>query len=303
MTVPASADMTARMRLSIVTSTYRGDLERCRLLCESIDRHVTGMERHYLLVEDADAALFAPFASERRIIVPESAILPRWLRPFADPLDRRRRLWVHPFGLPLRGWHVQQLRRMAVASILDEDVMVSCDSDVVFVKPFDLSRFVSGQAVRFYRRPAARHDVAERFQHEHETWSRRAGTLLGIDAPATTATGYITTLVAWRLDTLRAMNARIAAVSGRSALRALVRNRALSECTIYGRFVDEVENRPDRHAAAESSLCRVYWTGEAMTLAELQRFVEGLSAEEAAICVQSFTATDPALIRSVAGLR
>lgn len=296
-------DPAATMRLSIVTSTYRGDLERCRLLCESIDRHVTGMERHYLLVEDADAALFAPFASARRVVVPESAILPRWLRPFPDPLDRRRRLWVHPFGLPLRGWHVQQLRRMAVASILDEDVMVSCDSDVVFVKPFDLSRFVSGTAVRFYRRSADRHDVDARFRKDHEAWSKRAGELLAIREPQTTASGYITTLVAWRLDTLRAMNARIAHVSGRSPLRALVRSRAISECTIYGRFVDEVENRPDRHAAAENSFCRVYWTGEAMTLAELRLFVDGLDEEEAAICVQSFTQTDPALIRSVAGLR
>ena len=40
--------------VALVTSSYRGDLERCRLLCDSIDRFVTGHRRHYLLVEAAD---------------------------------------------------------------------------------------------------------------------------------------------------------------------------------------------------------------------------------------------------------
>lgn len=260
------------------------------------------MERHYLLVEDADAPLFAPLASAHRIIVPESTLLPRWLRAIPDPLNRKRRLWVHPFGLPLRGWHVQQLRRIAMGLRLEEDVMVSCDSDVVIVKPLDLATYATGEAVRFHRREDAHRSVEERFRADHDAWSRKAGQLLGIDAPKTTDTGYITTMIAWRTDTLRAMAERIREATGRPALTALAGTRALSECTIYGRFVDEVECRPERHAPAETSVCRVYWFGEAMTREDLERFVDTLEPDEAAICVQSFTQTDPSLIRSVAKL-
>ena len=43
---------------AIVTASYAPDFERCRLLCETIDRFVTGAPRHYILVEQRDVALF-----------------------------------------------------------------------------------------------------------------------------------------------------------------------------------------------------------------------------------------------------
>src|SRR4029077_16823877 len=49
--------------LALLTPTYARDLEICRLLCESVDRHVKSFSRHYLLVPDRDVALFAPLAS------------------------------------------------------------------------------------------------------------------------------------------------------------------------------------------------------------------------------------------------
>ena len=49
-------------RTALVTATYAADFERCRLLCETVDRHVTGMTRHLLLVSDPDVALFRQLA-------------------------------------------------------------------------------------------------------------------------------------------------------------------------------------------------------------------------------------------------
>ncbi len=65
--------------VGLVTPTYRPDLERCALLCESVDRHVTSFARHYLIVADDDVRLFAKFNSERRLVLPVSEFLPRWL--------------------------------------------------------------------------------------------------------------------------------------------------------------------------------------------------------------------------------
>lgn len=291
------------MRTAIVTASYRGDIERCRLLCESIDRHVSGHARHIILVEDRDGPLFAGFRGPRREVLEERDLLPSWLRSFPDPTNLgRRRVWLSPMGPPLRGWHVQQLRRIAIAIRVPEEVMLSCDSDVVFVKPFDVASLQQDRAVRFHRVPGEAHAVVPAFVEDHRRWSRRAGTLLGIAGAAETDVGYIANMVPWRTDTARAMTQRIESVAGRSWPAALCASRALSECTIYGRFVDEVEDRPDRHVPASEAICRVYWAGAAMTETDLAGLVRSLTPAEIAIGIQSFTGTDVGLIRRVAGL-
>lgn len=287
--------------VALVTSTYRGDLDRCRLLCDSIDARASGHTAHYLLVEERDRELFAPLAGPRRHVVGESDLLPRWLRSVADPLSPSRRLWLHPFGLPLRGWHAQQLRRIAFAGQMAEAAMLSCDSDVVFVKDFDARSLFDGERLRFYRVPDGIDAVDEGREREHVDWSRRAGRLLGLDA-LETRTGYITTLVPWRGDTVREMLARIETTTKRSAMRALAASRALSECTIYGRFVEEAENRPDRHAPTDRPLARVRWAGAALDSREIEGLLDAMAPQEAALCIQSFIGTDTALIRRAAGL-
>lgn len=292
----------ARPSIALVTATYRGDHERCRLLCDSVDRRVTGHSCHYLLVEERDRALFEPLAGPARRIVSERELLPSWLRPSRDPFQPSRRLWVHPFGLPLRGWHVQQLRRIAFAARMDEGVMLSCDSDVVFVRPFDAAALARDGRVRFYRVPGGLDQVMESFAAEHRSWSRAAGRMLGIEAPRETRTGYITTLVPWRADTVREMLERIAAVGERAPMRTLAATRALSECTIYGRFVDEVERRPERHAPSARSLAHVRWAGAAPGAGDLAAYLEEMEEGEVALCVQSFIGADPDVIRSAVGL-
>lgn len=291
------------MRAAIVTASYRGDFDRCRLLCESIDRRVSGHARHLILVEEGDVALFRKLAGPKREIVSERDLLPFWLRPFPDPLSLgRRRVWLSPKGPPLRGWHVQQLRRIALAASMPEEVMISCDSDLVFVKPFDVSRLWKDAAVSFYRSPGAMAHVLTELVADHVAWARKAAALLGIRGRGETDVGYIATLIAWRTDTVRRMIERIESVSGRSWIAALAGTRALSECTIYGRFVDEVEERPDLHLATDEKLCRIYWSGDAMDAGALRRFADALAPGQVAVGIQSFTGTDPGLIRQAAGL-
>ena len=50
---------------AMVTASYAPDFERCRLLCETIDRFVTGAPRHYILVEQRDVALFRQLGNAR----------------------------------------------------------------------------------------------------------------------------------------------------------------------------------------------------------------------------------------------
>ncbi len=263
---------------------------------------MTGFDTHYILVEERDLALFRPFEGPRRRVVSERALLPWWLRPVNHPRQRGRRLWLHPFGLPFHGWHVQQLRRFAMAATMDEAAMVSLDSDVVFVKPFDVGTFEEGGRVGFYRVPGGMESVLQGLRDEHETWALRAGRLIGLASPAPTRTTYIGTLIAWRRDTVRDLLARIAEVGHRPAMMALCADRALSECTIYGRFVDEAEGRPERHRPEALQRCAVYWDGPPLDAEGLAAFLAQLGPDQVAIGLQSFTGTDPALIRRTVGL-
>ncbi|MBZ9674486.1 DUF6492 family protein [Mesorhizobium sp. ES1-1] len=284
---------------AVVTASYAPDFERCRLLCETLDRHVTGVAHHYILVEHRDIALFRQLENGRRSIVDERDLLPRWLRAFDDPLSLfRRRVWLSLKTQPLRGWHVQQLRRIAIAAHASEDVLVFCDSDVAFLKPFDCDAFWRDGKARLFRRDGV---LAQQGYEEHRAWSRNAGSALGIDPSRTSNHDYISTLIAWRRDTVLAMCARIEKVHERGWVEVVGSARRFSECMIYGRYVDDLQGGAGHFHAADE-FCRVHWTGEALSDDEFRHFVAAMSPEQVAIGMQSFIGTDIGRIRRLIGL-
>ncbi|PHR17359.1 MAG: hypothetical protein COA37_22750 [Hoeflea sp.] len=274
------------MKTAVMTASWSADLDRCRLMCESLDRFLAGDWHHYLLVEPADVALFSTLEGPRRTVVSETELFPWWLRSFPDPSNfGRRRLWLSPFSVPLRGWHAQQIRRMALARHIDADMLLSVDSDVVMVRPYDPSDMWTDGNMCMYRVDAG---VSQQMT-EHRQWFAHAGKLLGVPAAVTPSPDYINTFIGWRTDTARAMLDHIEKVSGRNWIRALIASRAISECTIYGRFVDEVLVG-EGHAHSDQALCHVLWDREAHpeTLEGLQAFMQDLGPGQVAVGIQSF---------------
>lgn len=276
---------------AIATPSYAGDLARCRLLCASIDRFVSGQATHYLLVEDGDLALFRPLEGPRRKVVPESALLPRWLKAWPDPLTLgRRRIWTG-FGAlarripPLRGWHAQQLRKLALPLAMAEDVVLFADSDMMFLRPFDLASLSSGGAVRLYVKPGG----ISREMAEHARWCAVAAGLLGLPEPSLPSDDYINNLVSWRREHVVAMLARIEALSGRDWVAAVAAQRGFSEYMLYGYYADRVLGRDAAgHFGAAQELCKVFWGEDAAPLAGLNSFEEVLGPGQVAVGVQSF---------------
>lgn len=289
---PSLAALPAAPRAAIVTASYAPDFERCRLLCETVDRHVSGMTHHYILVEHRDVALFRTLESTNRSVVDERDLLPAWLKPFGDPLSLfRKRVWLSTRAKPLRGWHVQQLRRIAIAAHTDANVLVYCDSDVAFVKPFDCASFWHGGKARLFRRESGLPQFGD-----HPTWSRNAGSALGIASPPVSPHDYISTLIAWRTDAVIAMCARMEAVHGKSWVEVVGSARKFSECLIYGRFADEILEGAG-HFPSALEFCRVHWTGSSLTDADFRDFVAGMEDHQVAIGMQSFIGTDIGSIR------
>lgn len=283
---------------AIVTPSYAADFERCRLLCETLDRHVTGAGHHYILVEHRDMALFHQLESARRTVIDERYLLPNWLRPLNDPSSLfRRRVWLSWKTRPLRGWHVQQLRRIAIAAHVPQEILIFCDSDVVFIKSFDCSAFSRDGKIRLFRRD----DTMEgEVRYDHQAWSRNAGRALGIASPTVSPHDYISTLIAWRRETIAAMCRRIEEEHGRSWIEVLGSSRKFSECMVYGRYVDEVLGGAHHFHGAEE-FCHVHWFGNALSDEAFRAFVASMGPEQVAVGVQSFLGVDPDRIRRLIG--
>jgi hypothetical protein len=281
---------------AIVTASFGPDLERCRLLCETIDRHVTGYSCHYILVETADVPLFKALETPRRKVIDEKELLPRWLRPFPDPFYLgKRRIWLSFRTLPLRGWHAQQLRRMAVAEKLNEDAFFYIDSDVAFLRPFDCASLWHGSDLRLFRRDD---ELKGKVPGDQHLWAANAGLLLGIPESEITPHGYVGTLIAWRRDRMLGMCRRMEEVGGRHWVEAIGKSRRFSECTIYGQYAEVLE-KLEGHFIDTRDFCEVFWFAPAPTAQEFAARVKALKPEQVAIGVQSFIGADISYVRDL----
>jgi hypothetical protein len=248
-----------------------------------------------VLVASKDVAAFRRFAGPRREIIDEADILPGWLRRFPDPFSfMRRDVWLSLRTAPMRGWHVQQLRRFAIAAAISEDAVLNCDSDVAFVAPFDAGSGWQGGDLRLYRRDNALNQPGA---EEQRLWSANAARCLGLPG-GSGPHDYINTLIEWRTDSVRAMLARIEANSGRHWVAAIGKDRTFSECMIYGRHADDVEKLVGHYVSSESK-CRVYWTGPALDRAGIRDFIASRAPHQVAVGLQSFVGMDLSDIRAV----
>ncbi|MEL6947685.1 MAG: DUF6492 family protein [Pseudomonadota bacterium] len=298
-------------RTVIVTPSYAGDFERCRLLCETIDHFVADADQHLILVAAEDLEQFATLAGPRRTIVDERDLLPAWLRSQRLPSWLPARLSARPFWLstrtwPMRGWHVQQLRRLAIAKHTDTDGFLFCDSDMVFVRPFSLAELWQGDgqaaALRLYCNVGGIHDGLPNGGRLHQHWTRGAAALLGLPEPKFPADDFINNMVTWRRDTMLDLLARIEDTAGRHWVEAIGRYRTFSECQIYGAFAQDrsaVLAHRREHWPADFGLCQTYWSGEALGETALRGFLETMDPRQVAVGLQSFTGTDPAILRSL----
>ena len=206
--------------ITLLTCSFSGDLEMCRLLCESVDRFVPENIGHTLYVPARDVPLFAEFATSRRTIATQEELLPRWFwkLPMPGP-DWRRRLhlprrnvYLTPYSLPVRGWIAQQIMKLAATLAAQAEIVVHVDSDNAFIRPLSPAHLMRGHQARIYRNP----EMVD--LPGHRLWHAAAGRLLGLPAAEYYGAEYIDQLVVWRRSVVEALIARIEAVTGQGAL-------------------------------------------------------------------------------------
>lgn len=265
------------MKFAIVTPSYQPDFERCRLLCETVNRHVRGDWRHYVIVDRRDRDLFREVAGPRTEVVVKEQVLPRWVRRV--PLQKR--WWWSWKSLPIRGWIIQQLIKIGVGDHIDADAYLFVDSDLAFCRPCDVGDFVRGGKLRLFRAPGAAREESQ-FR-----WHRTAARLLGLPVRDYFGATYIGAMVTWRRDHLREMYGRIREATGKNWVLAASRQLHLAEYILYGVYVEHVLGGGHAHFFDDSPICQISWEYDIRTDADIERFFDEVRPEHVAVMFSS----------------
>ena len=283
---------TSELSASILTCSFRGDFDSCRLMCESVDQFVPEGIQHKLFVPTADLELFAELETPRRSIVSEDTLLPAWMRKLPLPSQKwrrllglpRRNIYLTPYSKPVRGWIAQQMMKIAASMAATTDIVLHVDSDNVFIRPLSIESLGRDrQQVRLYQTPD--HQMGE---EGHRTWHLTASRLFGLPPDEFHSGDYIDSLVVWRPDVVRKMTDHIARLGGRDWRIVLAREPHFSEYILYGVFADRVLGLEAAGLEAQTfTLCHSRWSGDLESEAAATTFVESVRPEHVVCLIQS----------------
>ena len=265
------------MKYAIVTPSYAPDLERCQLLCKSIDRYIDDDYHHYIIVESHEYPSFLKMRNSRTTLIVVESILPPWLRR----LPMAKRWWFSLKTLPVRNWIVQQVVKLSTCEFLSEEAFLFLDSDVAFIRPFTFGDFERDGLLRLFRVP---HEGQLR---THIPWHRTASRLLGLPLTNYFGSTYIGHPISWRRDVLLKLHHRIEAVSGKSWVEAVCSQWHLSEYILYGIYAEHILGTSSGHYYDKIHLSHNSWDYQLKTDAQFKHFIGEIRPEHIAVMVSS----------------
>jgi hypothetical protein len=272
----------ADVSCAIITPSFRGDFEQCRLLTETVRAHVAPRVKHYLTVDRRDSKLFAELAGPRTEILHVEDVVPSWIRrlPFA------RRWWLSLKTPPIRNWMLQQIVKLSVAKVIPADVLIFVDSDVFFVRPYDPARFIRAGKIPLFR------EYGEQLRCDfNRRWHRVGAKLFGLEPQDDYLTSYVGNIITWRTENVRLLHAHIEKVTGRSWIESVSRLPVMSEYVLYGMFCEHVLKERSGHYFDSniSSLC--YWKTQKLDVLSLKELRDELKPEHLAVMVSAKSRT------------
>ena len=265
------------MQLAMITLSFRRDLERCRLLCNSVDKYVPQTIKHFLLVDHRDVPLFKSMGTERRDILIAEEILPKWL--FRMPFSRK--WWLSLQSFPVRNWILQQILKLSVSEFVDSDIYMFVDSDVFFIKEMPVNLFLQNDSVRLFRVPDSGKGK------RHLQWHRNAGGLLGLPIKDYYGSDYIGNMITWRRDVLRKLHKHLFEQCHIDWQVSLARKLHFSEYILYGLFCEYVLRETAGHFYDDRDFCHCSWHYQIESLKDLETFLDDLAEKHIAILIQS----------------
>ena len=270
--------------LAVITPSYAPDFELCQDLNASVLAHTPASTVHYIIAPERDVKLFGALRGPRTHVWSVNQLIPRYFAGIPGAnfwLNLRRPV------LPVRGWVMQQVVKLQAAAQIEADVLLSVDSDVVFVRPVTAETFRQDGRICLYRRDAGVDESLPR----HVVWHDVARALLGVPPARPPLPDYIQSPNVWDRRTVLAMQARIEEVTGRPWQHAFAARPHISECTLYGVFVDEVPGEHSNVSPVDSMRCYNYWDHSPLSLDAARRFLRAMPAEDVAVMISAKSRT------------
>jgi hypothetical protein len=271
----------ALAELMVITPSFRGDAELFADLHWSVLKFTPPDTVHHVFVPPRDRPLFSAYEGARcRIWTSPQVLPPRYVRlGGSDSYVNARRPWP-----PVRPWVTQQAIKLAAAARLDADVVIVADSDVVLVRPVTADRFMVDARLVLYREEKGVTEEMER----HVIWHRVARQLLGLPAaPPPPLPDYVSSFNIWQPAVVRRIQRRISEATGRNWLDAFTAQLHISEFTMYGVYVDEVEGTGSSRPPADTVICHNTWQTTPMSHEEALAFAERLKPEAVAMMISA----------------
>jgi hypothetical protein len=267
------------MKTVLITPSYRPDLQRCELMLETAHKQVTGMAGHYLVVDHRDMPFFAHLRSPQVTLVAKEELLPGWIRQ--APWSRK--WWLSAKTMPVRGWIVQQVIKLAVAEHIEADAYCYADSDIAFVRPFDASTLWRGDQLRF-QRETRRGEMLE--SRRYKNWYSLAARYCNMPYQSAITGAYIAQLNTMKRSAMLALMHHLEQAEGRSWMEVLLGTWDFSEYILYGAFVEHVL-ACEGHFIPPKLLCHSSWYHDIAHLKDLPAFLDLMDEDHVAIHIQS----------------
>ena len=275
--------------LAVLTPSFRGDAELFADLHESVLANTAPSVVHHVIVPPSDARLFRQYEGSRCRVWTHRDLLPRHCVsvPRAAGLTvSMRRPW-----LPVRGWVVQQIMKMAGTAAIDARAVLIVDSDAVLLRELTLDQLMQdGQLWHFRRENAVTPGMGR-----HLAWHRVARALLGLpDTVWPPAPDYISPIAVWDPAVVRALNGHIEDVTGRGWIDAVAGQLHVSEFVLYGVFIDHVLGGMEQF---DGPLCHNYYERTPLSRDDARGFADRMPATALGAMISSHSRTSHSVRR------
>jgi hypothetical protein len=269
--------------LAVLTPSFRGDADLFADLHDSVLANTPRSVVHHVVVPPSDAHLFRQYEGSRCRVWTHRDLLPRYCVsvPNASGLTiSLRRPW-----LPIRGWVVQQLVKMAGAAAIDARAVLIVDSDAVLLREPTLDEFTQDGRLWHFRSD----DAITADMDRHLLWHKVARKLLGVPGTVSPpAHDYVSPIAVWDPAVVRGLMAHIAETTGRDWMDAVTRHLHFSEFVTYGVFVDHVLGGV---APSDAPLCHNYYARVPLTDADARAFAEEMPSNALGAMISSHSDT------------
>jgi hypothetical protein len=241
-------------RVTIITPTYKNDLERFILLRESFERCGVDIP-HVAVVHDEDMPLFKdiPFRNNLRLVSTREVLPASIEERRITPFYRRRHPyhWIKPRNLS--GWATQQIAKLNAPTYVDTEAIVTLDSDTFFVDRVQDSEFFAADGnLHLYEDDAG-------FTVEVIRWLSQSMEVFNqpLNQPAYR---HIFQPLPMHCEVMRSMTDRLEAMYGKPWYDVFI-HKNLTEYTTYGvycRFVNDMKHVTPVYPP----FSLIYWIGD-----------------------------------------